>query len=165
MDEPLCQWLDDFLAHDLVGDERQRFVDHLAVCQRCGEAVSEQRRIVGRLREALDRLEPAPAVLAGHIERRIQTVRRRRIAVAAIALAASIALFALWLQTDHTAPSPSSRRSGPTLASNTPPVRVTFPARNVIAVPVESESPNVTVLMVYPVSQNESPSNPERNER
>jgi len=165
MDEPLCQRLDDFLAHDLVGDERQRFVDHLAVCPRCGEAVSEQRQMVGRLRQAVERLEPAPAVLAGHIERRIQTGRRRRFAVAAIALVASIALFAPWLQTDRTAPSPSSSGSGPTLASNTPLVRITFPARNVIAVPVESESPNVTVLMVYPVSQADPSSDLERNKQ
>jgi anti-sigma factor RsiW len=165
MDEPLCQWLDDFLAHDLSGDEKQRFVDHLTVCPRCRDAVAEFRRMSERLVEAVQRLEPIPSALASRVALRIQIVRQRRFAIAAVALAASIALFAFWLQPDHPATPPASRDLGPILASNASPVRVTFPAHNVIAVPVKSESPNVTVLMVYPVLQSESPSNPERNER
>jgi anti-sigma factor RsiW len=162
MHEPLCRWLDDFLAHDLAGDERQRFVNHLTDCPRCRDAVTEYRRMSGRLVEAVERLEPAPLTLAGSVERQIHVVRRRRFAVAAVALAASIALIAIWLQADRTVQTPSSKNAVPMLASTAPRVRVSFPDRNVIAVPVESESPNVTVLMVYPTIPSEIP---ERNER
>src|SRR5438874_13369276 len=113
MDELLCSWLDDFLAHDLAGEERQRFVDHLAVCPRCHDAVAESQRLTGRLAEAVEQLEPVPLALAERTVRRIQVVRRRRLAVVGMALAASIALFALWLHGERTVPPPSSKNTSP----------------------------------------------------
>jgi Putative zinc-finger len=162
--EPLCQLLNDFLAHDLAGDERQRFVEHLAGCPACREAVAENQRLTGRLIEAVERMEPVPSALAGRVERRIRVVRRRRIAFAALALAASVALIAVWLQRP-VEPPPIAKNSGPLVAELTPRVRVAFPDKNLIAVPVESESRNVTVLLVYPGLRSELPTTPERNER
>ena len=81
-------------------------------------------------------------------ERRIHVAAWRRRAIAATALAASIA--GIWL-TSHIALTPPT----PVIAKVDPPVmkpdvRITFAKEsNVIAVPIESDNPNVTIVMVY----------------
>jgi hypothetical protein len=107
------------------------------------------------LREAAERLTLLPPTLTPNIERRLRTAIWRRRIVATVTLAASIA--GIWLAS-HLAfpPMPPT----PMLVKTEPPpqapkparpdVRITFPKdANVIAVPIESDNPNVTVVMVY----------------
>jgi anti-sigma factor RsiW len=145
--------LDDYLAHDLTGEERARFVAHLADCRDCSRAVREQERLDALLAEAAERLEPVPAGLTERVGRRLRAARRRRFAAAALALV----IGTIWLL-NHTAPRPgepkaplASRRPEPEAPRPAEHARVTFPAgANVIAVPQPTDSPNVTFLWVYP---------------
>jgi hypothetical protein len=152
-----CQSLDDYLAHDLTGEAFTRFTAHLSDCPACDRTIREQQRLADLLTEATTRLEPVPAGLAPRVERRLRTARRRRFVAAAAALAAAV--LAVGLLGRMTA-----RRGEPELpqtARTEPPapepprpadwVRVTFPVgANVLAVPVTTESPNVTAIWVYP---------------
>lgn len=103
------------------------------------------------LAEANEALTPVPPGLARRIERRLSRARRYRFATLTTAVAASVA--ALWLLRPeaprHDLPvAPLPVATAPTLPD---PVRVTFPAGSgVTAVPVPAESPNVTVLWLFP---------------
>ncbi len=102
------------------------------------------------LREAVERLTPLPPTLTPNVERRLHTVIWRRRVVGTLALAASIAgiWFASHLFSPPTPVPMVARVEPPKLAR--PDVRVTFPKdAHVIAVPIESDNPNVTVVMVY----------------
>jgi predicted anti-sigma-YlaC factor YlaD len=164
MNDPLCQRLDDYLAHDLMGAEQDKFVAHLDSCAACRAAVREAEELSSRLRSACERFDPVPPDLAVSITGRIDAMRWRRRALAAIALAASIGFVAFWLSRDGSVPDTTPKTISPPIASAAAPVRVTFPDHQTLAVPVESESPNVTVLLVYPNLRTELPENPERNE-
>jgi Putative zinc-finger len=165
MNDPLCERLDDYLAHDLAGVGRDEFVAHLAGCAKCRASVDGVESLSSRLRTACERLDPIPAELAANISERIDARRWRRRALAAIALAASIGFMAFWLSRDGETPAIGPKAISPPIASAAPPVRVTFPNKKLIAVPVESESPNVTVLLVYPNLRTQPPESTERNER
>jgi anti-sigma factor RsiW len=153
-----CHSLDDFLAHDLLDDERARFTAHLRDCPECRAAVSDQQRLDALLVEAAVCRTPVPASLLERVRQRLRAAWRRRLAVAAAALAATVAL--VWLLSrptsppDHPAPQvvqapPESPPAEPPQAVE--PVRVRFPAgANVVAVPEPMESPNVTFIWVYP---------------
>jgi hypothetical protein len=155
MDLTPCRWLDDYLAHDLTGDEHARFVTHLPDCADCRRAVRERERLATLLTEATTKLDPVPTDLTDRISRRLRATRRRRFAAAAAALA--VIASAVWL-IGRTAPRPDKPQ--PPLADvkpapESPPpaerVRVTFPeSAHVLAVPAPTESPNVTFLWVYP---------------
>jgi hypothetical protein len=164
MDVPLCQWLDDFLSHDLIGAARDDFVAHVGSCAECRAAVYAAEHLGGRLRSACEQFDPAPPDLAMCITGRIDAIRWRRRALSAIALAASIGFVAFWLTRDSSAPDTSPKTISASIASAAPPVRISFPDHKTLAVPVESESPNVTVLLVYPTHRTEPPDNRERNE-
>ena len=103
------------------------------------------------LREAVERLTPLPPTLTPSIERRIHAAVWRRRLVASMALAASIAgiWFASHLAFPPPTPAPMLAKVEPAKPAR-PDVRITFPKdANVIAVPIESDNPNVTVVMVY----------------
>jgi len=173
-----CHYLDDYLAHDLRGDDEARFLQHLPGCDACTQAVHEHERLAALLREASRELEPIPVCLTERIARRLRATRRRSVALVAAAL---VAMTALWLFTRgghrperkpivaELAPEPRIVEA-PRPAE---PVRVTFPDdAHVIAMPVKIDSPNVTFIWVYPglreLSQsaadgNDSSSPPERN--
>jgi hypothetical protein len=174
-----CQSLDDYLAHDLRGDDEARFLEHLPGCATCRQAVQEHERLAALLVEASSQLEPLPAGLTERIALRLRAARRRR-GVALVA-AALVAVTAMWLisreghrpkhQPIVAEPAPEPR----VVEAPRPlePVRVTFPDdAQVIAVPVKMDSPNVTFIWVYPGLRersqaaddgNDSASSPERN--
>lgn len=160
-----CDRLDDFLDHDLRGEDRRKFVEHTETCAACREAVGVQDSLVERLQKAIDRGDAEPRDLVRRIDRRIRWARFHRFAITG--LAASVAFAALWLAIDR----PPRRLDVPSLvvAVDRPkeesPVRIRFPNRDVIAMPVESDSPRVTVVMVYPELQAAAPVILERNER
>jgi hypothetical protein len=163
MERHACSALDDYLADDLGEDDRALFVEHLAACADCRRAVDEQQRLSVLLATATARLDHVPAGLFGRVEGRLWSVRRRRMTGVALAIAASVA--ALWLLGRRVEPDMPSRVSPPlagvsgsTEPLGPPHVRVTFPAAaRLSAVPVETDSPNVTVYWVIPA--------PERSER
>jgi hypothetical protein len=152
-----CQFLDDYLDHDLAQAEVALFVAHLSECPKCREAVAEHHRLETLLANATSRLEPVPSHLVPRIESRVRMVRRRRWAGFSASLAASVAvawLLSRYLPPDHQFDPPVA--NGPSelsLSSIQQPsgqVRITFPAgANVLIVREKSESPNVTFIQIY----------------
>jgi hypothetical protein len=101
MDDDACRQLDAYLDLDLPSDATRAFVEHLATCAACREAVDEQRWIDELLcSDAAAAIETAPEIVALPTVR----IRRRRLALAAAA-AAIAATAALFL--------PLPRREGP----------------------------------------------------
>src|SRR5207244_2547418 len=124
---------------------------HLADCPDCARAVRDQERLDALLAEAVDRLDPVPAGLAERIRRRRRLARRRRVAAAAAVLAVAAGVAWLLMPTDRPPTPLASVQPAADAPQPAERVRVTFPAgSNVIAVPVPAESPNVTVIWVYP---------------
>jgi hypothetical protein len=106
------------------------------------------------LREAAVRLTSLPPTLTPNIERRIHAAKWQRCIALSAALAASVA--GIWLASHFLSmprpPSPMLAKVDltPPPKPARPDVRITFPQdANVIAVPIESDNPNVTVVMVY----------------
>ena len=153
----MCQFLDDYLDHDLAQAEVALFVAHLSECPKCHEAVAEHHRLETLLADATSRLEPVPSHLVPRIESRVRMVRRRRWAGFGAGLAASVAvawLIGRYLPLAHEFEPPVAK--GPTELSpslgqpSTGQVRITFPAgANVLIVREKSESPNVTFIQIY----------------
>ncbi len=153
-----CQLLDDYLAHDLTGEEHARFEAHLPNCVACRRIVWEEQALKNLLTTAVERLEPVPGEVISRTQRRLRSVRRRRFAAGITMIAASIVILVfvsrpLFLR-EVEPPQPAKHDlPQPRLADVGPPpvdVRVRFPrAADVIAVPVASESPHVTVVQVY----------------
>lgn len=152
-----CQFLDDYLAHDLAGEEQTRFTAHLADCPQCSRAVADQERLEGLLVEATARMEPVPPGLVRQIESRLRSTSRRRLAGAVAALLSTAAI--IWLLVHRPTP-PAEPEVTQKVAGFTPvapeaprsaaSVRVTFPTGNVLAIKEKAESENVTLIRVYP---------------
>jgi anti-sigma factor RsiW len=159
-----CQFLDDYLADDLTGGDREQFVAHLSGCPSCHAAIGTHERLVALLSAAAE-LESVPSGLAGRVRGRIRTVRRRRIAATASALAAAVA-FVIWLRgRPLELPQSSVEPTAPVAARPAEPVRVTFPGNDVIAVREPMTSPNVTFVWVYPRLGGQSPSMAKRSDQ
>jgi hypothetical protein len=157
MNQSLCQSLDDYLAHDLTGDELVRFSAHLPDCPDCRQVIREHQRLATLLVEATDRLEPVPAGLTERVGRRLRAARRRRVAAVAATLAATVAV--AWLvvraapRPDEPTPPRAEVRPKPSptdAPQQAQRVRVTFPGDSMLAVPAKIESPNVTFVWIYP---------------
>jgi ferric-dicitrate binding protein FerR (iron transport regulator) len=154
MTAPLCQWLDDYLARDLGGADHARFVAHLPECPECRRAVDDNERLVALLAQAAES-EPIPTGLTERVARRLRVARRRR--RAAMAAAALVTAVIAGMLLHRPAPRPSEPATSvadvrPATSDTRPtsPVRVTFPpSAHVSAVPVRTESPNVTFLWVF----------------
>lgn len=152
-----CQFLDDYLDHDLAQTEVALFVAHLSECPSCRQEVAEQHRLETLLADATSQLEPVPSHLVTRIRSRVSMVRRRRWVGFSAGLAASVAvawLIGRHLPLAHEFEPPVAR--GPTepsaslAQSPAGQVRVTFPAgANVLIVREKSESPNVTFIQIY----------------
>ena len=162
-----CDRLDDYLDRTMPEAERTAFAAHLEECPACRQAVAEQERFGDLLRAAVERFEPVPPRLWN-----IRPPRYRRwLALAGILLLA-VALVAPFCFRDPL-PEPALPQPEPSVpaepASPAPEplaARVRFDANApVIAVPVASRSPNVTIVWVYaaPVST-PSPTPEERDE-
>lgn len=147
-----CDHLDNYLADDLPADAATRFSQHLDHCEACREAVDEQRWINGLLRSDLRAsLEPTPTALR---ETLYTTIARRRqnarLIACGLATAVTVAIVALgWtLHLNRQADGPPAQEFAQAAAA---PPRATFAGGpDFIVVPIESKSPNVTVVRVYP---------------
>jgi anti-sigma factor RsiW len=170
MTDPQCQRLDEYLCGWLSTDEAADFEAHLAGCPACQEESAVQRRIDRLLAERAAQAETVPAVLASRVERGIRAARRRRLfgwADALTAAAAVVLAVGLWgapvlfstrgndrpIVENPTVPVRATEPLTPPAFAGTQPVvaRVTLlDSSSAILVPVESHSPNVTVVCVYP---------------
>jgi hypothetical protein len=162
MNQAICRQLDDYLAHGLSDAERAEFAAHVADCPACRQSVQDQQRMDQLLVQATIQLQAVPAGLTRRIEQRLLTARRLRFARWAAGLAAAISLMGItaWLLTREPpvevlpyvpiveAPSP---RPAPEMPDPRSLVRVAFPPQAaVLAVPMKTENPNVTIIWVYP---------------
>ena len=166
MTDPRCDQLDEYLCGWLSPDDAADFVAHLAVCPACREECGTQRTIDRLLAERAARVEQVPAVLTGRIERGRRAARRRRIGWAGALTAAAGIVLALGLWASSAMLSLRGTRQSPVqtpIASNDSPAqpaaakpqavaaRVTLvDPSSAILVPIESHSPNVTIVCVYP---------------
>jgi len=164
--------LDDYLEGALATDERRLFVDHLRHCADCLRKIEEQRRLEELLQRATRHATPEPAGLVERIERRLQRQARRRSLVWVSGIAASLMLalgVAAWLQrlasSSHEQPETSVNRTAETIAlppaAERPLARVTVTSSGqVVAVPVKSRDPAVTIVWLYPARPNDAGEGP-----
>ena len=171
MRSPKCVNLDDYLLGWLPVEAAQRFEDHLVDCPGCREECRRQQRVDQRLAVVARHSQSVPPALAGTIERRIRSVAwRRKLRIGTGSIAAALLLVAsFWLAAGHRggnplgdplalqksepAPRAEDRLESPVgrKPSLAPPVSVRCkdPSRAIL-IPVETESPNVTLVLVYP---------------
>ena len=132
--------------------------------QPAGKKPPAQGRIDRLLAEGTAAIEPVPVALASRIDVRIRTVRRRRVFAWAGAMSTAAAILlavGLWATQNNFVPqrggSPNGLRStvvddhGWPTAPPAAVARVTMiDPSSAIVVPMESHSPNVTVVCIYP---------------
>jgi anti-sigma factor RsiW len=161
MNQPQCRQLEDYLARSLSNAERAEFAAHLAGCPACHQAIREQELMDQMLLRAATLLQPVSASLAEQTERRLQRAHRLRFTRWASGLAAAVVLMCItaWLLTREPSQELSPVRiveapalqSTPVVHDPRSLVRVTFqPQAAVLAVPMKTENPNVTIIWVYP---------------
>jgi len=164
MTDPRCDQLDEYLCGWLSPDEAADFEAHLAGCPACQEECAVQRHIDRLLAEGAARIEPVPVLLPGRIERGVRAARRRQFGWACSLTAAAGIVLALGLWGAPAVFFP--RDDGRPMAQRpTDPVHAAEPfvpqpvaaarvtlvdSSSAILVPIESHSPNVTVVCVYP---------------
>lgn len=174
-----CDNLEAYLGDGLIGVERARFAAHADRCAECREAIEVQRWIDALLRSPLRaELEspPAPLIEAMHDATRTQRTstgaRRRRRVIASVAATAAVVLIAAgWIVVSEFGNGPGEKQLAETIAaaakvepqkpaaideqqlvsaSDSP--RASFVGTgDTIAVPVESEAPDVTIVRLYSV--------------
>jgi hypothetical protein len=156
MKQTPCHILDDYIARDLTSEQSSQFQSHLEMCPECQQVLREERHLAGLLFEATTRLDVVPKSINDRIRRQWQAARQRRLATFVTASAASVAVLIivgrLILHNERLEPKNGVEvhreqhlLEFPTVADH---VRVTFPA-DVVAVSVQSESPNVTIIQVH----------------
>jgi predicted anti-sigma-YlaC factor YlaD len=152
-----CQLLEKYLSHDLAADERARFEAHLQACAVCRGTIQEELGLDILLKSAVERLEPVPQELTRHTEHRLRAARSQRFAAVIAALAACVAAIVIVSRTYFRTGMPPATNppTGQSRLANVPPpapaVRVRFASpAGVIAVPIASDSPHVTLVQVYP---------------
>jgi len=172
-----CELLDAFLDGELNAVEMASFEAHLSQCDDCREAVRQQKWIDGALRADEAASQTAPHALLAATAEAIMNVRRkqrlRRLLAGSLAAAASVALLAAWqLRAPHLAPGSAG---GPVTTSNNVVKRDATPRRsrgleeeprasskiaatftaggNGIAIPVASDSPDVTIVQFYSTTE------------
>jgi anti-sigma factor RsiW len=161
MADPRCEQLDEYMCGWLLPDEVAEFEAHLAGCSVCQEHCAAQREIDRMLAEEAVEVEAVPAVVADRIERGVRAARRRRLMGWACGLTAAGVVLALGFWGIQMARGPAaignSRELAAPLPFAKPPAvaaaRVTLAdSSSAILVPVESHSPNVTVVCIFPTT-------------
>jgi hypothetical protein len=150
--------LDGYIANDLGREERAQFAAHLEGCSPCRQAVHAERRLNALLAEALTQREVVPADLGTRVSRRLRSARHRRLAARIILAGASLAacvflgirLVSHRAPMEHTLTKVEPRAQAPERPPAVGRVRVTFDeASGVLAVPIPTDSPNITFIHVY----------------
>lgn len=166
-----CERLDDYLLGGLSENESARFEAHLAGCAACRDELQRQRQIDRLLAQGTGQLEPVPSSLIDRIEEQYCRSRRRRVVRLACCLsAAALLLLALTVRLatgilgsgadsqpivqEHPGPAVGAKQVDPPRHERPPagPVAtVTFAdPSEAILVPLETKSPNISIVWVYP---------------
>lgn len=177
LSQPLCDRLDAFLDGELSIADAARFEAHWPQCDDCRESVRQQRWIDDALRADEAAAQTAPPTLRAATAEAITDVRHkqrlRRMLTGSLAAAASVALLATWqLRAPHLAPGSAGgaaatpnvvvqreatpRQSRGVLEEIHTPAKIaaTFTAGGSgIAIPVASDSPDVTIVQFYPTTE------------
>lgn len=167
-----CDNLDAYLGGWLSKDDAAKFEAHLAGCAACSREIDRQQRIDRLLARGIRDADPLPASLIDRIEGGIRSWRRRRRLRVVFSLTAAVAAaVGVWFAAEHVgtsfqAPeiveSPAARPSRQDeVRPVSRPVTDTHPAVQVrlddpskaILVPVETASPNVSIIWIYPTIQ------------
>jgi hypothetical protein len=152
----LCQLLEDYVSHDLSAADCARFEAHLEECLSCRQSLGQEHRLEALLGAGLS--ESLPPGFGDRLDLRLRAAKRRRLRAGVAAVAASLVFLLLGraLLAPET-PTPEQHvelPSTPPPRAESPPAaqaQVRFPKdADVIAVPVPSESSNVTIVQVYP---------------
>ncbi len=181
MSSPECINLDEYLLGWLPLEAAERFEAHLVDCPECRDEGRRQQTVDRQLAAVARHSQPVPGALAGRIERRIRSAawKRRLRLGAGSSLAALLLIAGVWLAVEtgnrgvnppadplaHREPVDTSEEAPlETLSPHEPSispsasVKSTDPSRAII-VPVETDSPNVTLVWVYPTVQFPPPTN------
>jgi anti-sigma factor RsiW len=166
MDRPPCHDLDKYLSEALSEAERVAFMAHLEGCPGCRQVMEAQERMDRLLARAVVELTPVPRTLVHRIEAQVRADRRRRRARWAyglVAAAAAALVVGVWLfprsQPQETAlpvpePAPPVVAAPPQTQDPRSLVQVTFaPGSEVIAVPLRTTNPDVSIIWVYPTEK------------
>ncbi len=155
MNKTGCRQLDDYQNGDLDAAGVTAFEAHLAACEECRRNVE----LDGRLNGLLASARPvAPPLLTARIEREVRRERRFQLLrrAALLATAAAVLVAVMWQsfgQRHESVATPKTARAPEvaTVAPSRPEVRITFPDEaNVIARPLESKNPQVSIVWIYP---------------
>lgn len=154
-----CEQLDDYLAEELSAEEQSLFRQHLHPCTTCGEAAAAQQWIEDWLRHDAG-VQSAPQALAKRIETAIRRKRRRQwLGRTAVAAAAGLLGLVFWLPKEEfsvPSPAPDIGNQVATTSVEEPPAEepeATFIGdSDMIVIPVDSPSSNVTIVEVYPTT-------------
>lgn len=173
----LCERLDAFLDGELNAADEARFEAHLSQCSDCREAAAQQRWINAALRSDEIAEHAAPMVVLAATANTIAAMRRqqrvRRLLVGSLAAAASLALLAAWQMREPTAAPGSaggpvampvdvvqrdatprqSRGLQEDVPTSVKSVATFTAGGNGIAIPVASESPEVTIVQFYSTTE------------
>ena len=156
MSASLCNQRDAYLGRWLTGPERASFEAHLACCPDCRQFVEDQEKINRLLAQAVTRWQPRPSELTARVQRRLGQARRQRIAWLAASAAAIllVAVFGVrWARREPPRQAPQRpvvEVPPPRGPSPAPDVRVSLsPNADLIAVPVATRDPSVTILWLY----------------
>jgi hypothetical protein len=163
-----CENLDAFLDGDLSPQDRERYHAHLRLCEACHDAARRQRWIDNLLSspERLE-LELVPAELGQPVRNLISRRRQARLVACGLAAAAIFVVAVGWTtvlnrqagvaainQIVKTSVVDSEPSPNPSLKGRAEAQQATFIAGpDVLAVPVASRYPNVTIVRVYPTYQ------------
>lgn len=148
MPPPDCERLDAYLDGELDAAARSRFEEHLAACDSCRQMVALDRRIGATLAAA----QPvAPRGLKERIDRRLRRAQFHRAAQRSALLAAAAALIAVGFWASQRREQGESPIQPPVAVTAKPAVRIRFADEDsVIAMPLKSKNPRVTIVWVYP---------------
>jgi anti-sigma factor RsiW len=156
MNTEYCSPLDDYLNRELCDAERGAFEAHLGACEVCRRAVEVDRHWEGLLAAA----KPvAPATLTEPIAivAQRERVRRRNILCGSAVIGVAAALLVMILNSFDQNATPTTQSDvevarqhvAPTPAP--PDVRIEFsPESRVIAMPLKSKNPQVSIVWLYP---------------
>lgn len=153
MQKSECEQLEGYLDGELAPFVALSFARHLDTCAACREAVALDKQLDGLLAQVRPQ---APRGLTARIARSAPVDRVRPAALRTGLIAAAVGLLALglWWSTRNEAAFSNLPTDGDTIAEDkmeSQPVQISFASdAKVIAVPVKTKNPGVTVVWVYP---------------
>jgi anti-sigma factor RsiW len=144
----LCESLDAYLDGELSVPARERFELHLPHCETCHHTVKLDAQMVQLLAAAPVH---APPELTVRIRRDLQRARLVRIGTRTALLAASIAAVVLGIWATRPGDPEIAVAPPPAIPPSSNSVHIAFaPEQKVIAMPLKSKNPRVSIVWVYP---------------